>query len=401
MTSVHPIQMLLDDGLTNNKRKQPDSMSGLMVGVVERKQRKPLTKRQLHKKLMKKQKRSSSSSGEIVPFGHNVPIPKSLDHLDEFKRCLVCYKSKDDSDKLLLPISFCQHPTNSHLAHAECAETLLQTHCPGCNGFAPLPYHELAKCSKSLIADQRRELQNERDLGSKIRYDCLQKNREIEYWRIQQEITEKKETCLKKQEVDLRWRETDFGIRLRELRKQENELRKQENDFQQTVRAAADAINTVDVEVDYARALQQKYEEHIAAASEEKNNYNRELKRLKKGSPQLGAPPVRRIYGTGCCVFCGYSKISTLACGVCTQKYIEGSGEVEKVRADGIIKAIHGAGYVDIKLKDIEALDVNLQQLLYSKVVLPEAKKNTSSSTVSCFACRVAQQKQRQKENTQ
>ena len=170
------------------------------------------------------------------------------------------------------------------------------------------------------------------------------------------------QAAVAKREKDVQWQQEDIDTRLAVLKTAENIAFVNTQRADSDMRCASEIQKRSDIDVREAAHIREKYNGLMVGAQNE-------LYRLMQGAPKLGAPQVLRKYGKGSCLFCGYSYCPTNACGVCTTKYMEGEiGEVSKVRAEGILEAVKGAGYTRFQIADIENIPVQMQQLLYSKL---------------------------------
>lgn len=327
--------------------------------------------------------RRQSPQFTLVPFGsNNVPItnrPLALQLSDEFSRCIICFKNAANSTTPLSAIPGCAAPSK-HLVHVECAplptsfdEDFNPIHtCNACNGAAPVPYHVLAATTKTMRStntDLRSQLVNEKAFVMQLKATVLDDKNQIKFLEEQQEAVRKRERAVKQREEEQKRQQANIDARLAAIIGHEQEVKALEAvAFIKTQMAArelrcADEIKArSDINVREAAHVKAKYDGLMDGA-------RRELDRLKEGAPKLGAPRVTRKYSKGSCVFCGYYYCATLACGVCTTKYMEGGrGEVSQIRAEGLLEAIFAAGYTGFRLADIECIPVKVQQLLYNKL---------------------------------
>jgi hypothetical protein len=339
--------------------------------------------------------RRQSPQFTLVPFGsNNVPItprplvlrsppappPISLQLSDEFSRCIVCFKNAANSTTPLSAMACCTALPNKHLVHGECAplptsfeEDFNPIHtCNACNGAAPVPYYALVATTKTMIStntDLRSQLVNEKAFVTLLKATAVDDKNQIKFLEGQQEAVRTRERAVQEREEQQKHLQANIDARLAALVAQEQELKASEAAaFVKTQMAARElrCANEIkarsDNDVREAAHVKAKYDGLMAGA-------RWELDRLKEGAPKLGAPRVTRKYGKGSCVFCGYYYCATLACGVCTTKYMEGGrGEVGQISAEGLLEAIRGAGYTGFRLADIESIPVKVQQLLYTKL---------------------------------
>jgi hypothetical protein len=264
------------------------------------------------------------SKNNVAAKTASIPLfPPCKPASDEFSRCIKCFKNADDSTTLLVPIESCSACPNKHLVHPECIpksfDNALRSGliCEACNGAAPVPYHVLATTTKSIIL-KNIDMADELEKGKAfITFLQDEKNR------IQCQVRERIK-ALQEREQHQKWQQDNTDKRRAVLVKQEQELKAAEavsvantQMLQIQMRCCDQRQLTCDADIRNAAQVKAKYSGLMSAAASE-------LIRLKRGCPQIGAPKVTKKYGKNACVFCGYYYISTMSCGVCTTKYMEG-----------------------------------------------------------------------------
>jgi hypothetical protein len=160
----------------------------------------------------------------------------------------------------------------------------------------------------------------------------------------QQRALMEREKAFQEREKTFQEREKAFQERVYQQKYQQDKIEKEledivkhKNELKIAKASMFIAKDIAEREIYYANKIKQKSDDDVREASIVKAKYDglideteKELNRLKQGYPKPNAPRVVTKHIKGSCVFCGYSYCATLACGVCTDQYINGT-IIEKV----------------------------------------------------------------------
>lgn len=129
------------------------------------------------------------------------------------------------------------------------------------------------------------------------------------------EMNEKRQE-MKLWEQELEKRDNNLYSRENKMTTQTKDLDMKQTECAKSMKRSRDLFDESNRSILVTSQLKKKYVKLLYETEEE-------LTRLKKGNPIKGAAFLpSKTYPKGHCKFCGYSFINSIACGVCTEKYL-------------------------------------------------------------------------------